>query len=594
MEKSGDNIVNLGGNALNINTTSAEGLEKAISIIATFILKAQNGSNKILYGDPRKRYANKVNSKGDINTGLNNGLINVVETIGSIDLCNIINYALTQIPGGQPFNPNKRPPSDQPVEVAKWAIQFAAYNIQITIDQYYNIFPNTDDVQSRIGLSNLVTQIATSLKEINESISSSGTSELIGTEYPQISIANNFLENAVEYFNTYVNVESIPIEQVQKVISYIDKTRNVCIAIQGINSPATAINFLDSTFKNLNIQEQIEKLQKIINPARLIPFLRSMLRTANNINNIGRKILGYISTARAIIKLGILLLKIFKIIVNFLKGIPIPAMFVTLGITTLISDVTQDKINKFIEKTTQRLNQINSVLSLIVIFITSLLGALDIIIQNLKLMVLNLEACSNIEDSLIKEFNDTIENLESTRNDLQTFINTYNNNSNQINTRFGDYTIEIITEDITDEGISLRRRYGVAINNENIIVVNSTPTFASLDQIIINEVKVLLVSGGFVDKSLRDLSGDELRIVNESLNFLEEGDINIQDIETSNISIDEDTKGIGLSSFVNNLSGGKKLRKRVRKVFAEYSQKNAEQLKNTDPNSKYKSNIIKQ
>jgi len=139
MEKSGDNIVNLGGDKLNINTTSAEGLEKLISIIATFILKAQNGSNTILYGNPRKKYANKVNNTGDVNTALNNGLINVVETIAAIDLCNIINYALNQIPGGTPFNPNQDPPNN-PIERAKWAIQYAAYNIQTIIDQYYNVF----------------------------------------------------------------------------------------------------------------------------------------------------------------------------------------------------------------------------------------------------------------------------------------------------------------------------------------------------------------------------------------------------------------------------------------------------------------------
>ena len=591
MEKSGDNIVNLGGDKLNINTTSAEGLEKLISIIATFILKAQNGSNTILYGNPRKKYANKVNNTGDVNTALNNGLINVVETIAAIDLCNIINYALNQIPGGTPFNPNQDPPNN-PIERAKWAIQYAAYNIQTIIDQYYNVFPNsTSDLQSRIGLSNLIDQILISLRDINESISNSGVNQLLGNEYPQLSIANNFLENVVGYFSKYTNIESIPIEDVQKIISYVDKTRNVCIAIQGINSPASALNFLDSTFKNLNLQEEIERLQKIINPSRIIPLLRSMLRTATKINDIGRKILGYVATARSIIKWGVLILKALKILVKFLKLIPIPAMFVSLGITTLMSDITQDKLNKFIQKTTDRLQQISSVLSLIVIFITSLLGALDIIIRNLKIMILNLEACSNIEDSLIKEFNDTIQNLESTRNELQTFINTYNNNSNQIDTRFGDYTIEIITEATVDEGINLKRRYGIARNNENIIVVQSTPTFASLDEIIINEVKVLLVSGGFVDQSLRDLSGEEIRIVTESLNYLEEGDINIQDIETSDVDFGQETDPVGLSSFINNLPGGKKLRKQVRKLMQQSSQNLNTNLKNTDPNSKFKSNI---
>jgi hypothetical protein len=593
MEKAGDNIVNTAGDKLNINTTSAEGLEKIISAIATFILKAQDGSNKILYGDPRKKYKRKVNTKGDVDLGLNNGLLNVVEFIASIDLCNIVNFALSQIPNAKPFDPSKAPPSNAPVERAKWAIQYAAYNVQVIIDDFYNVFPNPEDLQSRIGLSNLVTQIVTSLQEIDRSISQSGANDLIGQEYPQISVVNNFLNNVVGYFNKYTTIEAIPLEDLQKILSYVNKTRMACVTIQGINSPAGAIALLDSTLKNLNLQEQIQKLQEIIDPARIIPFLREMLRTATKINDIGRKVLGYVSTARSIITLGVLLLKIFKIIIKFLKSIPIPAMFVSIGITTLISDTAQDKINKFIEKTTQRLDQINAVLSLIVIFINSLLGALDIIIRSLKLMVLNLEACSNIEDNLIKEFKDTIENLENTRKDLQTVLDTYNNNANSVNNKFGEYTIEIITEEVVDEGINLRRRYGIARNNENNIVVNSTPTFASLDQIIVDEVKFLLMAGGFVDKNLRDLNGEQIRIVTESLNYLEDGSINIQDIEASDSNIFEQGNVIGITPFLNNLSGGRQLRKNVRKLMQESTQNLNNDLKNTDPGSKYKSNLSK-
>jgi hypothetical protein len=588
MEKAGDNIVNLGGDKLNINTGSAEGLEKLISVIATFILKAQDGSNKILYGNPRKKYKNKANTKGDVDLALNNGLLNIVEFMASIDLCNVINFALNQIPNAKPFDPSKAPPSNRPVERAKWGIQFAAYNVQIVIDEFYNLFPNPQDLQSRIGLSNLVTQIVVSLQEIDKSITESGANDLIGKEYPQISVVNNFLENVVGYFNKYTTVEAIPLEDVQKILSYVDKTRMACITIQGINSVAGAVTLLDSTLKNFNSKEKIQKLQDKIDPARIIPFLREMLRTCTKINDIGRKVLGYVSTARSIIKLGVLLLKVFKIIIKFLKSIPIPAMFVTIGITTLISDTAQDKINKFIEKTTQRLDQINAVLSLIVIFINSLLGALDVIIRSLKIMLLNLEACTNVEDSLIKEFNDTIQNLESTRQDLKTVVDTYNNNNNnKVNNKFGEYTIQIVTEQVVDEGINLKRRYGIAINNENIIVVNSTPTFASLDQIIINEVKVLLVSGGFVDSSLSDLNGEQIRVVTESLNYLEDGDINIQDIETGDLNIFEQDDIIGITPFLNNLSGGKKLRKNVRKLMQESSQKLSTDLKNTDPNSKF-------
>jgi hypothetical protein len=594
MEKIGDNIVNLGGDKLNINTTTAKGLEKVIGIIASFIIKAQDSTNKIIYGDPRKKFKNKTNNKGDVNQALNNGLLYVVDTIASVDLCNIINYALQQIPGGQPFDPTKPPPTDSVVERSKWTLQKAAYDTQIFIDKYYNTYADSNNIQSRIGLSDLVTQVSISLQEITSAVSQESANPVLLKSYPELSVLNNFIDNAVGYFNKYTNVRSIPVDEVQKIISYIDKTRNVCIAIQGINSPATLINFADSTF-NIGIQEQIKRVEKIINPARLIPLLKSILKTANNINSIGRKVLGYITTARAIIRIAVLLLKVFKIIIKFLKSLPIPLTFLTLGINLLISDALQEKINKFVDKTVNRLNQINAVLTLIVIFVTNLLVAIDRIIQALKLMLMNLEACNNTDPDLIRDLNDTIDNLNGTRNELQSFIDTYNNNANQVNKKFGKYTIEIITEQVTDESINLKRRYGVGISPENTVVVQSTPTFASLDQIIINEVKVLLVSNGFVDSDLQSLTPDQVQILTESLNYLEEGDINIQEIETSISEADFDSgldAELGLTQFVDNLAGGKALRKRVRKKMQKRSQEFKQELSDSDPNGKYSTSII--
>lgn len=597
MEKAGDNIVNLGSKDLNINTTTAKGLEKAIAVIAQFILKAQNKTNKILYGDPAKQTNNKTSNKGDVQSALNKGVLNVVETIASVDLCNIINYALQQIPGGAPFDPTKPPPTDKPVERSKWQLQKAAYDTQIFIDKYYNQYTDSNNLQSRIGLADLVTQVRITLQEITSAISAESSNPVLLKSYPELSVLNNFIDNVVGYFNKYTDVNSIPFEEVQKIISYIDKTRNVCIAIQGINSPAGLINFADSTF-NAGLQEQIERVQKIIDPARLIPLLKSILKTANNINSVGRKILGYISTARAIIRIAVLLLKVFKIIVKFLKKLPIPSMYILVGIQNTITEVQESKLKGFIDKTVKRLNQINFVLGLVVMFVTNLLIAIDQIIQYLKIMLLNLEACKNVDDEFIKDLTDTIDNLNGTRNDLQSFIDNYNNNANQVNKRFGKYTIEIITEEVTDEGISLKRRYGVGISPENNVVVQSTPTFASLDQIIINEVKVLLVSGGFVDSDLEDLSNDEILVLTESLNYLQDGDINIQEIETSVSESDFGDSAnllnseLELGQFLNNLPGGKALRRRVRKAMQKSGGELKTDLQGSDPGGRYSESII--
>ena len=598
MALSQSNILNLGGDRLNINTTTAKGLEKAIGVIARFIMKAQQGTNKIVYGDAKKRNNNKSNTKGDVSSAMNNGLLNVVDTIASIDFCNIINYLINQVPGGKAFDPNVPPKTNDPIGRAKYSLQKAAYDIQIKIDQYSNLYINPNNLNSRQELSNLVSELVLSLNAISDSTNQVGLSNpQLQKAFPDISILSNFIQNSIGKFNQFTDVNQIPSAEIQKLLKLIQDVRNICIAIQALNSPAAVINFLDSTF-DVGIQDQIAKLQKIINPARLIPLVKAMLRTANNINSIARKIIGYIKTAQVIIQLIFLIRSVLLAVDKFLKFLQIPSIFTTLGATLGFTEIQQQTIKSFIDKLFQRLGQINAVLTLMVIFIENILIVINEIIIKLRIILLNMEQCSNIDPELVQETINTINGLEETRNELQEFINTYNTNKKLIDTRFGNYNIEIVTEQIVDEGINLKRRYGIAIGSDNIIAVQSTPTFASLDQIIINEVKVLLVSKGFVRSNLKGMSAEEISTVLDAAQFLEDGTFDPDTLSinpSDNIQIsEEDSQELGLQSFVNNLPGGKKLRNRMRKQMIKGNQDLIKDLKSSDPNSTYSQKIIKE
>jgi hypothetical protein len=130
--------------------------------------------------------------------------------------------------------------------------------------------------------------------------------------------------------------------------------------------------------------------------------------------------------------------------------------------------------------------------------------------------------------------------------------------------------------------------------------VQSTATFASDDSIIVNEVKLLLSAGGFVNKSLSGMSSSDMAIVLESINYLGDETITIDDIDLSSIAdttIDpsdneNEEVGLGLNAFVNNLPGGKKLKKRIRKSMADHARSLATDLKTTDPNSTYTKKIV--
>jgi hypothetical protein len=91
-------------------------------------------------------------------------------------------------------------------------------------------------------------------------------------------------------------------------------------------------------------------------------------------------------------------------------------------------------------------------------------------------------------------------------------------------------------------------------------------------------------------------SASDISVMEESMNFLTDEDLTIDDIEFMEFdtgsddpdSEDEDPpEGLGINGFINSIKGGKKLRKRMRKMMAKASSDLASNLKQTDPNGKY-------
>lgn len=582
-----ENILNLGNDKLNINTTTAKGLEKVIGIIGTFVVKAQTSVNKTLYGKFKLQTSPTANK---IQKALDKGITNTLSDIVGINYCDIINYLINQAPAGQQFNPDNPPTDGSSFARTKWTIQKQAFEVQKRIDQYYQSYGDANNPESKLGLYSLIKEVNDIFATILSPQTGLNDPEILKT-FPQTATITNFLQDVLNKFNQYQSVNDINQAELQKLLRFIEKVKAYCTAIIGLNSPASFINFAN-TITDGGVQEQIAKLNKIIDVPRFLPLLRQIIRSANNINNLARKLLGYINLGRTIITICLVLIKIFNILKIFFVNIAIPSLFGRKGDDIKLNEVFQQKLKEEGEKRfIERLNQINAVLNLMAICVTTVIAGIDDIIYKLNLIKLNLEACN---PEVGQEIQDTISNLTSTRIQLQDFLDRYNSTGEKINRQFGTYTIEIVTEQVVDEGISLRRRFGVARDNNGNIVVQSTPTFASLDLIIVNEVKTLLVSKGLVNFDLGNISSENSLIVLESLRFLGKDDLSlenvqftVQDLET----IREDSDALGLTNFLNNLPGGKALRKRVQKMMAEQSSKLKTDLSNTDPLGRFNTNI---
>jgi hypothetical protein len=585
--------VNFGSDRLNINTTTAKGLEKALGVIAKFIIKVQGDINKVLYGKNGGRQDTNL-----IKRLLDRGILNLLTDVASVDFCNILNYALNQVGDGQKFDPTKPPPENDVIARKKWQLQKKAYDTQQFIDTYYRDYADNNNPQSKVGLFILIQQIKGSLESTLLSPTEGINDPQLTSNFPQLGLANNFFQNGFGILNRYTDVRQINNEDVQRLISLIDNIRQYCIIIQGLNNPKNAIGLIDSSL-NGAIQKELADISKlIINPAVATRVLRDILRVANNINTIGQKILGYITTLQVIVKIGILLIRIFNIVTAFILALPAPAMFLTSGVITTFSDTVQTKLKeKGTKKLLERLEQISFIINLIAIVVTSLLIAIQNIILKLRVILVNLENCSNVDPDLVNDLQNTIKNLSNTGDKLQSFLDQYNNQQQQSQSRFGQYTIQIVTEEVVDEGINLKRRYGIAKDSNGYLVVQSTPTFASLDLIIINEVKALLVSKGLVSSNIASLTAEEEVIVLDAAQILGDDEIDIANINVTQEDVEtvaEQDEELGLSSFINNLPGGKALRRRMRRKMIESARKLGTTLKATDPQGKYSSGIIKQ
>ena len=219
----------------------------------------------------------------------------------------------------------------------------------------------------------------------------------------------------------------------------------------------------------------------------------------------------------------------------------------------------------------------------------------------MELIARNLNSCDSCDEDLKADLNNTIQQLKEGADALQKYMDDFYSAENNKSKTYGDFTIEILTEETTDQALTIKRRFGIGLDKNKTKVVQSTPTYASDDTIIINEVKLLLSAGGYTNKSVTGMNPSDLVILIEATANLGDPDITIDDLDVTSIlnsGLDDpdnenEENGLGLNAFANNLPGGKKLRKRMRKLMAASMENLKTDLNSTDPGRKYSSGIVR-
>lgn len=580
----------------------AEGIERAVLLVSDSMDKIQAVVEKVFEGrplPPGKKYKNP----------LDRGITPVVRDISQIDLCNILSYTINKVPNlvkNIPRSAKKtdgsNPKADSsekekipktPFETFFSSIQDGAYEAQKVIDTYFSEFGDMNDIDAKNALFITCKQLQAIIddqiqKKIEQSLQSKDANITKAVRLTVLQSLLRFLFDAVKSFNRYPNFTIVTNTKFEKIKSTVNKIRGVLITIQSINPNNPA--FLLSTglsFLPPKIQEDINKLNKIVKPEKLLPFVKNIQKACVNIQNQANFLLSIIRKLQTLVQRLIVGLTVFKRVRQVILAIlsPVPNAITTVGLNIIIQDTTTTKLDKLIDNLLKRLKQLNVILTRSLSIVTYIIAQIDEIVVYLKIIILNLESCDNADPEIVKDLKKTVEDLENTSKILKNFKDNYEKNKNDQKLTFGDknnsYTIKIITEQLADEGRSLKRRYGIALNISNILVASSTPTFASDDRIIIEEVKRILVSKKLVNPSTISVDSQELAVINESLNFLEDNEISIEESDLSDeldISLqgdvldapnnEDENKGIGLNAYVNKSQGGKKLRERVRQKIA--------------------------
>ena len=330
--------LNSNTNILTADATTAEpGIERAVILAGKTINEVRMQMDDLFFGKFEIAVAEEsdaVNPMTGFKETLDKGIFYVMDKLLEVDMCNILDYALNQIPGGKKFDPKLDPETIQdPLARKKWEIQYKAFRTQVLIDDFYSLYGDNDTSKKKNALVGLIKKIRFILEEtlgiqpeqaltpeqqieqeasgLSEDANSvtynpyvQATKELLSTNgirdaelvsaFPELQIFSNYMEDVYRSFNRYSDVRNFPSQDVQKELKKIDDIRNIAVSIQNLTTVSGAINLADR-FLDGKISKFIKLISKIIDPKKLIPFLKTIIDICRVIIRVSNKILRFIS-----------------------------------------------------------------------------------------------------------------------------------------------------------------------------------------------------------------------------------------------------------------------------------------------------------
>jgi hypothetical protein len=299
------------------------------------------------------------------------------------------------------------------------------------------------------------------------------------------------LIKTIQQVNLALVATSDTIDPTQSIITKISILQSFTRKLTPFLSPINII-----TLSLGNQQAEInKKLAGIIKPERFRESVAFLVIQVKAIDKAIVQIQATVKLINTIVRIINTLIKVYKFVIKILKrnptptavGGPSPVVSVPIGAMNTQADT--------ISKSNQIVNDLEKITGIVSNFlkgpvllnikrirrqILQLLTGLNILYQNLK-------TCSYTSDDqgLLDIVQGSIDSLNNSLNIIdELFPTAKTSNLPQL---YNGYSIDIIKEEVVDEGISLLRRRVVVADQRGVIEYEGTPTYAPDDQVLIKE-----------------------------------------------------------------------------------------------------------
>jgi len=563
--------------------TDAKGLEKVIVNSAKTIQSISYKVNTIFYG--KEEMPIEDGNKKRFKNPLDMGVIPILDILTSVDACELVNYALDKLRsaniGSSRFDPNNKP--QDTFGIIKWTFQKTAFDVQKQIDGFYNEVGDLSSLNISKGekVLNLITNVKNTFATFTQAFSNVQNPDRLASinpdiillieAFPQLRNVGNYVNDSLSFFDKFSDFRQLQNADIQKAVNTINKIRQYCVLIQSINQPIGAI----LSIAQGPITSELGRLLKDIDVQKLVPTLKAISQELKKITSVLNSVKNIIDTSRLLIRIFLSLIYVFKLIITFFRALPAPNQFTTVGVTNTFSSALQDLKEAGPGTLEVRLSQVNILLNTVTLFLNTTLPIVNEIIQKINTLVTSIERCKDsaniLPNDVLDDINNNLQAAQNSVNDLQSFLDNKKEKdlTRSSSSQLGEFTINIITEQVVEETFSLRRRYGVALNNQGIIQVQSQPTFASDDNVIINEVKLLLQQNGLIKEDTSIYTDSEINVINESRAYLLDDNL---DIYPDNNNTDETGITAEISGFVTSSKRGRRLLNRARSAMQRQRQ----------------------